>query len=223
MTSVTTRGKAADTRTRTLPLRTQLLAVTVIAAAALFVLAEREGSFLGLWLSNDQQAMRAFQARDYAAAAARFDDNGWRGVAAYRAGQYQDAAASFGRSPTAVGFFNRGNALMKAFDYGGAISSFEQAVREAPDWTEAIENLALARYTKAYIEGAREESGTGGKLGADETVFDATTERGEQVQVDRSSTLAAESAEKWMRTVDTETAQFLRSRFLLEATQEPRQ
>ena len=207
-----------DRKRGRLPRRTQLLAVTALAAAVILFLSEREGSFVGLWLSKDQQAMRAFNARDYGLAAELFDDANWSGVAAYRIGQYESAAASFGQAPTAAAFFNRGNALMKAFDYRSAVASFEQAVAEAPAWTEAKDNLALARHTLDYIEGAREESGTGGQLGADDVVFDAGSERGERVQVDRSSTLTAESAEKWMRTVDTETAEFLRSRFLLEAS-----
>ena len=90
---------------------------------------------------------------------------------------------------------------------------------EAPDWLEARENLALARYVLAYIERTREQSDTGdeSELGADDFAFDNRQERGKEMEITRESTLEMESAEKWMRSVDTETRDFLRTRFLLEA------
>jgi Ca-activated chloride channel family protein len=111
---------------------------------------------------------------------------------------------------------------MKARDYGKAIVAYEQAVADAPDWIEAVENLRLANYTLEYIERVREQSDTGdeSELSADDYVFDNTKERGVEVEITQQSTIEMESAEKWMRGVDTETSDFLRTRFLLEATRE---
>jgi Ca-activated chloride channel family protein len=108
---------------------------------------------------------------------------------------------------------------MKAFEYRKAIPAYELAVEEAPDWTEAQENLDLARYTLEYIERSREQSDTGEEsgIGADDIVYDNTSERGAETKVSRESAVEAQSAEKWMRTVDTDTADFLRSRFMLES------
>ncbi len=146
----------------------------------------------------------------------------WRGTALYAAGRYPEAADAFGRLPTAQGFYNRGNAFMKAFDYGKAIAAYELAVAEAPDWQEAADNLELARYVLDYIQDAREQSDTGDEteLGADDYKFDNTQERGREMTITNESTIELESAEKWMRSVDTETADFLRIRFALEASRE---
>jgi len=202
---------------RELPLRTLALAVTALATAALAVMADRQGSFINLWLTPDQQGRLQFENREYAAAADRFEDPAWQGVARYRLGQYTEAADAFGRLGTAEAFFNRGNAFMKRFEYAKAITAYEQAVQEAPDWVAAEDNLALARYTLNYIEDAREQGSTG-QLEADDVVYDNERNRGQETQVDRQSVLAAASAEKWMRSVDTETADFLRVRFQLEAS-----
>ena len=51
-------------------------------------------------------------------------------------------------------------------------------------------------------------------------MYDNEGERGTETEVSRESAVEAASAEKWMRSVDTETADFLRSRFLLEAARE---
>ena len=197
----------------------QVAAVSVLAMAALAWLLPAEGRFINLWLTPDQQATRLFADKEYLEAAERFMDPSWKGLAQYRGGAYSEAAATWGRVASAEGFYNRGNAHFKAFEYRPAIAAFELAVAEAPDWVEAQENLALARYTVDYVERSREQSDTGEEsgIGADDVVYDNESGRGAETQVDRESAVEAQSAEKWMRTVDTETADFLRSRFLLEA------
>ena len=196
--------------------------VTLVAAGMLVWQRVQEGDFLSLWLTPDQQARRAYEALEFREAYERFEDPAWKGIAAYDSGLYEESATAFGRIATAKGFYNRGNAFMKAGAYGKAIVAYEQAVAEAPDWVEARENLDLATYTLEYIERVREQSDTGdeSELSADDYVFDNTKERGLEVEITEQSTIEMESAEKWMRGVDTETRDFLRTRFLLEATWE---
>lgn len=198
------------------PFLTQALGFTAAILLILFGMSIRQDGFINLWLTADQQARLAFENKAYAEAANLFDDPNWQGVAHYRNGAYAEAADAFGRTGSAEAFFNRGNAFMKRFEFAKAITAYEQAVADAPDWQAAAENLALARYTLDYVEEAREQSSTG-KLEADDVVYDNERERGQEITVDRESALEAASAEKWMRSVDTETADFLRSRFQLEA------
>jgi Ca-activated chloride channel family protein len=199
-----------------------LLLLTLIAAAGLAGQAWRAGSFISLWWTPDQQARRSYDKLEFQEAYERFEDPAWKGVAAYDSGLYSESAAAFGRISSADGFFNRGNAFMKGREYSKAIIAYQQAVAEAPDWIEAQENLDLATYTLEYIERAREQSDTGdeSELSADDYVFDNTQERGVEIEITRQSTIELESAEKWMRGVDTDTRDFLRTRFLLEASRE---
>ena len=196
--------------------------VTIVAGGLMVWQQVQAGDFMSLWLTPDQQARRAYEALDFREAWERFEDPAWKGVAAYDSGLYEESASAFGRIATAEGFFNRGNAFMKSGAYGKAIVAYEQAVAEAPDWVEASENLELAIYTLEYIERVREQSDTGdeSELSADDYVFDNTKERGLEVEITEQSTIELESAEKWMRGIDTETRDFLRTRFLLEATRE---
>ena len=200
----------------------QLAAVTVLAALVLAYMNGPDGRFADLWLTPDQQARLAYDKRDFRAAAELFESPAWTGVAEFRSGRYIEAAGTFGRIDSAVGFFNRGNAFMRGREYRKAIAAYESAVTDDPDWIEAQENLDLARYTLDYIERSREQGDTGEKsgIGADETVYDNQSDRGTETEVTRESVIEAQSAEKWMRSVDTETADFLRSRFLLEASRE---
>jgi Ca-activated chloride channel family protein len=199
-----------------------LVVVTIVAGGLLAWQMTQVGDFASLWLTPDQQARRAYESLEFREAWERFEDPAWKGAAAYDSGLYEESAAAFGRIATAEGFYNRGNAFMKAGSYGKAIIAYEQAVADAPDWVEARENLELATYTLEYIERVREQSDTGdeSELSADDYVFDNTKERGLEVEITEQSTIEMESAEKWMRGVDTETRDFLRTRFLLEATRE---
>ncbi|MFT5041261.1 MAG: Ca-activated chloride channel family protein [Hyphomicrobiaceae bacterium] len=210
--------KSAAQQFRTLG--SQAMLVSVLAALSLCVLTWQERSFAALWLTPDQWGRLAYEKLDFAGAAEQFEDPSWKGVASYEAGQYTEAAAAFGRVPTPESFYNRGNAFMKSREYRKAITGYEQAVAESSSWTDAAENLELARHVLIYIEGLREQTDTGDEteLGADDIVFDNTEERGKEIVITQESTILAESAEKWMRSVDTETRDFLRGRFLLEAS-----
>ena len=135
-----------------------LALVTIVAGGLLAWQTTQVGDFTSLWLTPDQQARRAYEALEFRVAWERFEDPAWKGIAAYDSGLYEESASAFGRVPTAEGFYNRGNAFMKAGSYGKAIVAFEQAVAEAPDWVEAQENLSLATYTLEYIERVREQA-----------------------------------------------------------------
>lgn len=196
-----------------------LAGVTIVAAAAIGLLSVRAADPLSLWLTPDQQGRLAYENVEWARAADLFENPMWKGTAAYSVGRYENAAETFGRIPAATGFYNRGNAFMKSFDYAKAIDAYELAVAEAPDWPAATENLRLARHVLDYVQGVREQEDTGdeSELGADEYKFDNTEERGREMTITKQSTIELESAEKWMRSVDTETRDFLRTRFELEA------
>ena len=198
---------------------TWLTLITIVAAALLAWQAWRAGDLISLWLTPDQQGRRAYESLEFQEAYEHFEDPAWKGVAAYDSGLYPESADAFGRMPTAEAFFNRGNAFMKGREYRKAIVAYEQAVAEAPQWMEAQENLELAVYTLEYIERTREQSDPGEQsLGADDVVFDNTEQRGAEIEVTEQSTIDLQSAEKWMRSVDTETRDFLRTRFMLEAS-----
>lgn len=207
-----------ETRKLHLGTGAQLALATLVALGVLAWQSTRVQSFADLWLTKDQQGMLAFRDRDWDRAVETFGDPAWAGTAAYRGGMYEASAQAFGRIATAEGYFNRGDALMKGRDYRNAIRSFELAVAEAPDWVEAQENLELARYTLDYLERAREQEDIGQQedMGADDVKFDNEEERGQEIEITRDSRLDVGSAEKWMRSVDTKTADFLRTRFAIE-------
>ena len=109
---------------------------------------------------------------------------------------------------------------MKLGEYGTAITAYEQAVAEAPDWSQARENLVLALYINEYIQRAREQSDTGDEtaMGAGDFKYDNKNDSGQESIIKGDTGLEPQSAEKWMRSVDTRAEDFLRIRFAIEAS-----
>ena len=62
-----------------------------------------------LWFTPDQQGHRLLEREDYAAAAKTFRDPQRRGVAWYRAGEFEKAEQAFARQATPEAEYNRGN------------------------------------------------------------------------------------------------------------------
>jgi Ca-activated chloride channel homolog len=171
------------------------------------------------FLTPDQQGRLAYADKDYARAANLFEDPMWKGQALYRAGKYSEAAQVFARLPSAGAAFAQGTAHAKTREYREAIAAFETALEREPGNTAAARNLEIARAILAYVESAREQSDTGEErgIGADDVVFDNEAARGTETTITGEEPLKMETAEQWMRTVDTRTEDFLRTRFALEA------
>lgn len=171
------------------------------------------------WLfTPDQRGRLAFAAERYDDAAASFEDPLWKGYVLSFLGRYDEAAATLQRSDSADAAFAQGVAFVKGREVRRGITAFETALARDPRHAAAAHNLEVARAILAYLERVREETDTGeGSEGADEIVFDAETEGGVEQTLREQDRAKLESAEQWMRTVETRTADFLRLRFALEA------
>ncbi|MEL7524200.1 MAG: VWA domain-containing protein [Pseudomonadota bacterium] len=172
------------------------------------------------FFTPDQQGQMAFDAKDFARAAQLFTDPSWKAYALYKSGKYEEAAELYAWQDSSDAALGEGMALIKSRSYRDAIDAFQKAVDRDPSNEAARKNLELAKYILEYIERTREQSDTGEEagIGADETVYDNEAGRGTETQQQSGETMP-ETAEQWMRTVDTQTGDFLKSRFALENAQ----
>ncbi len=185
---------------------------------------EAKASGIADWFfTPDQQGRLAFEEKNYDRAAQLFEAPMWRGYALYRAGSYEEAAEVYARLDTAEAAFAEGMARIRSRGYRPAIAALEKALERDPGHAAAARNLEIARAILDYVETAREQSDTGEEsgIGADEVVFDNEAARGAETIIDDDSAMTMETAEQWMRSVDTRTADFLRSCFALEAAGQP--
>ncbi|WP_171180449.1 VWA domain-containing protein [Ruegeria sp. HKCCD8929] len=175
----------------------------------------------------DQQGQHAYDRKEYSRAADLFTDPLWRGWPLYRAGRYEESALILERVETAQAAMMQGLANIRNHAYRDGVRSFETALARDPDYPGAAENLETAKRVVAYIEAAQQAQDTRDQteLRPDDVTYDNEENKGQELQVELPQEGAdgagLQSAEQWMNSVDTETGEFLKMRFMLEAAQAP--
>lgn len=201
---------------------------TVQWAPALLLLAltgcssGRDGGlrFADLWLTPDQQGRYHLEREDFATAAQRFGEPLWKGIAFYRAGDYDAAIDWLARVQSPEGYYNLGNAFARIGAYSEAVESYDLALELRPDWSEAQENRDLVASLIPPPE--QEEEGAAPPQGEpsfdpDEVRLDDKGEQGQVGEVEMQMLSDEQIAEMWMRRLQTSPADFLRIKFALQA------
>jgi Ca-activated chloride channel family protein len=160
----------------------------------------------------------------YKEASQTFTNSEWQAIALYRAGDFKAAANIFAGYDTPEGCFNHGNALVFQGNYTAAVDRYSRALELRPNWTAAATNhdIALTRAKLLEFQGGE---GTGGKLGADDTIIsnqpptDTSNDQTEIVE-DTAPISDADLRAVWLRQVQTNPADFLKSKFRYQASQE---
>jgi len=128
---------------------TSFAAIGILAMALLSAPHAQAGTAADLFLNKNQQADAAFSRRDYKDALAKFDTDYRRGVVAYRAGRYKQAAALFKSAAKRNGdidaLYDLGNAQLMQLQPQDAVSSYEAVLKQRPGDVPAQHNLAIAR------------------------------------------------------------------------------
>lgn len=96
-----------------------------------------------LWKNKNQQALDALQQGNAEQAAQNFTDPQWKASAQFKAGNYAEAAKGFAQEDSAVGHYNRGNALAKANQLPEAIKAYDEALKRDPEFADAKKNRQL--------------------------------------------------------------------------------
>jgi Ca-activated chloride channel family protein len=176
------------------------------------------GGWTDWWLTPDQRGGRLFEQERYLEAAEVFESPERRGVAFFRGGEFESAASVFGRIGSPEAAYNRGNCLVMLGRYEEAIKSYEDALNARHGWIEAEENLAIATVRMENLAPPESDSGgTGGQLEADEIVFDDSgrvdKSGSEEVTEGGDALSDDEMRAVWLRRVQNDPAEFLRTRF----------
>jgi Ca-activated chloride channel family protein len=170
-----------------------------------------------LWLTPAQQGQRAFDSGDFAAAAKHYQKPMQIGAAYFRAGEFEMAAAAFGRENTAQGAYNHGTALVMLGQYGAAVAAFNRALVDQPDWAEAEQNLAIAQARQAALEYDNDQRTEATEIGADDVVFDdqgSNKENEDEITLDSNQGLSDQELRAlWLKNSQTSPAVFLKAKF----------
>jgi Ca-activated chloride channel family protein len=174
----------------------------------------------------DQRAHALYSKKEYEAAADVFQDPFWRAIALYRNGSFKEAAGIFAGFDSAEGLYNQGNALLFLGKYEEAAKAYNRALDQKPGWKEPKINqeIALARAKLLEFEGGNM---SGGKIGADDYVINNNPDNSspspdEEEVIEGSTPMSdAELRAVWLRRVQTNPADFLRSKFAYQQQMKP--
>ena len=196
------------------------------AALAALVLQPGTGRAEGVtdwFLTPDQQGQIAYDKHHFDRAGALFLEPMHKAHALYRDGKYDAVVETLAGIETPDAAFLSAMAHIKSRGYREAIADFQTTLDRDPNFPGAAQNLELAKKMLDFVETARVQSDTGEKTGegADGVVLDNKDARGADTQI-RGGEQGAKllTADQWMNTVDTNTADFLRQRFAIEAAQQ---
>ncbi|AOW53407.1 TPA: tetratricopeptide repeat protein [Legionella pneumophila subsp. pneumophila] len=117
--------------------------VLTIVAAALMSNQLKAFSWSDLWFTPNQQAQHLMEKGQFAKAKDLFERNDWAASAAYRAGDYEQAAKLFNELKTEQGYYNQGNALAHLGKYEEAIRAYDKALAFNPNNQDALYNRQL--------------------------------------------------------------------------------
>ncbi|QIL89346.1 VWA domain-containing protein [Microbulbifer sp. SH-1] len=116
-----------------------------------------------LWQTPNQQGRELLEQGDAAGAAKQFENSQWRGTAQYRAGKFDAAAKNFAQSNDPQGLYNLGNSLTQQGRFDEAISAFDQAIQQSPEFADAIHNREIAEQLKKLQQQQQSQSGQSGE------------------------------------------------------------
>ncbi|MEE9452054.1 MAG: tetratricopeptide repeat protein [Gammaproteobacteria bacterium] len=135
-----------------------------------------------LWSRPDQQAAQLLAEGEVDAAAKRFNDKQWRGVAHYRGGDFQQAMEDFAEDHSGLGLYNLGNALANAVRFEDAIVAYDEALKRDPENEDAQFNRDLVK--DLLEEQSQSSSDSDGEKQEEEQEDDQDQNESEQQQED---------------------------------------
>ena len=96
-----------------------------------------------LWQTQDQQAQQAFQQKKYQQAAKQFDNPQWKAASQYKAGEFEQTIETLNQAESAVGLYNKGNALAQSGKLAEALEAYNQSLEKDPTNEDAKYNKEL--------------------------------------------------------------------------------
>jgi len=209
---------------RALKIGIPLVVMTCAAAGMAYFSGFADGySMINLFLTPDQQGRYYFEKEDYAAAAERFQDPLWKGVAYYRGKNFEAAIEQFASVDRWEGYFNLGNAYARSGKLEQAVTSYEEALRRKPDYRAARENRdlvqSLIQKKKAKKKEEEPPEGQDPTYNPDEMKFDEKGKKGKKGEIGQAELSAEQIQQVWMRRLQTTPSDFLRLKFAAQVEQ----
>ncbi|WP_413505602.1 VWA domain-containing protein [Photobacterium phosphoreum] len=139
-----------------------------VVLAAMFILLPIDHAQASPWTNTNRQAYETFTDGNFKKAAQDFTSPQWKGIAEYKAQQYDQAIETLKPLQDPTSQYNLGNAYAQKGDYKQALETYKKLLKQQPDFADAKKNLAIveqAEKQKRQQQEKKEQSGKEGKQG----------------------------------------------------------
>ncbi|WP_163920643.1 VWA domain-containing protein [Photobacterium sp. Alg240-V54] len=138
-----------------------------IVLAAMFVLLPIDHAQASPWVNTNRQAYETFTDGNFKKAAQDFTAPQWKGIAEYKAQQYDQAIATLKPLKDLTSQYNLGNAYAQKGDYKQAAATYEKVLKQQPDFADAKKNLAIVEQAEKQKQQQqkKDKSGKQGQQG----------------------------------------------------------
>ncbi|WP_060999983.1 VWA domain-containing protein, partial [Photobacterium aquimaris] len=137
-----------------------------IVLAAMFVLLPIDHAQASPWINTNRQAYETFTDGNFKKAAQDFTSPQWKGIAEYKAQQYDQAIATLKPLKDPTSQYNLGNAYAQKGDYKQAAATYEKVLKQQPNFADAKKNLAIIEQAeKQKQQQKKDKSGKQGQQG----------------------------------------------------------
>lgn len=119
------------------------------------------------WKNSNQQAMEAFNNKDYQTASEQFTDPEWQGVARYQNKDFKGAIESFSKveNPSSRTQYNLANAYAQNGDLEKAKALYQQVLQQDPNNQDAKNNLDIVEKALQQQQQQQQQSQSGSDSG----------------------------------------------------------
>ncbi|PSU93010.1 hypothetical protein C0W35_13370 [Photobacterium kishitanii] len=128
-----------------------------IVLAAMFVLLPIDHAQASPWTNTNRQAYEIFTDGNYKQAAQDFTSPQWKGIAEYKAKQYDQAIETLKPLQDPTSQYNLGNAYAQKGDYKQAAATYEKVLQQQPDFADAKKNLAIVEQAEKQRQQQEEQ------------------------------------------------------------------
>ncbi|WP_305810148.1 VWA domain-containing protein [Photobacterium kishitanii] len=122
-----------------------------IVLAAMFVLLPIDHAQASPWTNTNRQAYEIFTDGHYKQAAQDFTSPQWKGIAEYKAKQYDQAIETLKPLQDPTSQYNLGNAYAQKGDYKQAAATYEKVLQQQPDFSDAKRTWLLLSKLKSNV------------------------------------------------------------------------
>lgn len=114
------------------------MVIYVVFCGFMLTSCSTDGVFADLWYTRDYQAQQDYDKQEYKLAGDKYQSELHKGVAYYKAGDYEKAIQAFSKDTSSIGAYDLGLSYYQNGDYAAAQIAFGRASELDPDMEEAI-------------------------------------------------------------------------------------